>query len=80
VPRSGLLGTAQAATTGQDLHFVQISDSHIGFSHDPNTDVPGTLQAAVDAVKGMPQKPAWMLHTATSATFPSPRNSTPPRK
>jgi len=63
VPRSGLLGSAQAATTGQDLHFVQISDSHIGFSHDPNTDVPGTLQEAVDAVKGMPQKPALMLHT-----------------
>ena len=29
--------------------FVQISDSHIGFNKDANTDVPGTLKAAIDA-------------------------------
>ena len=61
VPRSALIGSAAAATN--DLAFVQISDSHIGFSLDPNTDTPGTLAAAIDQLKAMPRKPALMLHT-----------------
>src|SRR5580698_5597053 len=61
VPRSALIGTANAATT--DLAFVQISDSHIGFNKDANPDTPGTLAAAIDQLKAMPQKPALMLHT-----------------
>jgi 3',5'-cyclic AMP phosphodiesterase CpdA len=62
VPRSALIGSAAAATNA-GFSFVQISDSHIGFSHDPNTDTPGTLAAAIDQLKAMPQKPALMLHT-----------------
>ncbi len=61
IPRSRLIGSAEAAETG--LSFVQISDSHIGFSRDPNTDVPGTLAAAIDQVKAAPGKPALMIHT-----------------
>ena len=64
VPRSRLLGAAPAAAAEtSSLHFVQISDSHIGFSHDPNTDTPATLQAAVDQVRAMPERPAFMVHT-----------------
>ncbi len=59
--RSGLIGSAAAATN--DLTFVQISDSHIGFNKDANSDTPGTLAAAIDQLKAMPQKPALMLHT-----------------
>ena len=44
VPRSSLLGSAQAATPAKGLSFVQISDSHIGFKNPPNPDTPGTLQ------------------------------------
>ncbi len=64
VPRSGLLGaSAQAAAPSGDFSFLQISDSHVGFAHDPNMDVPGTLQAAVDQAKALPGKHALMLHT-----------------
>ncbi len=65
IPRSGVLdATAQAASQpNADLTFVQISDSHIGFAHDPNLDTPGTLQAAIDQIGAMPLRPALLLHT-----------------
>ena len=46
-----------------DLSFVQISDSHIGFNKPANTDVVGTLQAAIDEINALPSAPAFMLHT-----------------
>lgn len=46
-----------------DFTFVQISDSHIGFNHAPNTDVKGTLQKAIDRVNALDTRPALMLHT-----------------
>jgi 3',5'-cyclic-AMP phosphodiesterase len=61
IPRSGLVGSAQAATTG--LSFAQISDSHLGFNKPANPDVTGTLKAALDRVTAEPQKPAFMIHT-----------------
>ncbi|MCW3474502.1 metallophosphoesterase family protein [Limobrevibacterium gyesilva] len=61
IPRSGLLGSAQAATPSGGFSFAQISDSHIGFARDPNTDTPATLAAAVAQVKAM--APALILHT-----------------
>ncbi len=36
VPRSRLIGSAEAATT--DFTFVQISDSHLGFDKPANTE------------------------------------------
>jgi 3',5'-cyclic-AMP phosphodiesterase len=45
------------------LSFVQISDSHIGFKKAANTDVAGTLQAAVDKINALPSQPAFILHT-----------------
>ena len=33
-----------------ELSFVQISDSHMGFNKPANTDVAGTLKAAVDKI------------------------------
>jgi predicted MPP superfamily phosphohydrolase len=46
-----------------DFSFVQISDSHIGFSKPANTDVAGTLQAAIDKINAMQNRPAFVLHT-----------------
>jgi Icc protein len=61
VPKSGLLGARQPAT--DDLFFVQISDSHIGFSKAANADVTATMQAAVAKINALPVQPAFLLHT-----------------
>src|SRR6476659_11048692 len=45
------------------LRFVQISDSHIGFDKPANTDVTGTLRAAVAKIKAAPEQPSFILHT-----------------
>jgi 3',5'-cyclic-AMP phosphodiesterase len=46
-----------------ELSFVQISDSHMGFSKAANPDVAGTLKAAVDKINGLAAPPEFMLHT-----------------
>ena len=46
-----------------ELHFVQISDSHIGFNKPANPDVAGTLRAAIDKINGLPQEPEFIIHT-----------------
>ena len=62
VPRSRLLGSARAAEAG-GFSFVQISDSHIGFSNAPNTDTPGTMQEAIDLVSRQKANASLMIHT-----------------
>jgi len=56
-------GTFAAAAPGDNLTFVQISDSHIGFALPANTDVIGTLNATVDRINALPQQPAFVMHT-----------------
>jgi 3',5'-cyclic AMP phosphodiesterase CpdA len=46
-----------------DFGFVQISDSHIGFNKAANTDVLGTLNAAISKINAMPVNPSFVLHT-----------------
>jgi 3',5'-cyclic-AMP phosphodiesterase len=53
---------ASAAAAGE-LSFVQISDSHMGFSKPANPDVAGTLKAAVDKINGLSNAPEFLLHT-----------------
>jgi len=62
VPRSSLIGYAEAATA-PGLSFVQISDSHIGFKNPPNADTPGTLTEAIALVEQQKGSAAFMLHT-----------------
>ena len=62
VPRSLRVEEAQAADLA-GLSFAQISDSHIGFNKDANTDVPGTLKAAIDQIRALPRPPSFLLHT-----------------
>src|SRR5438045_9301780 len=45
-----------------DLSFLQISDSHIGFSKDANKDVTETFKIALDRTKAMPTPPAIPHH------------------
>jgi Icc protein len=46
-----------------DLSFVQISDSHIGFTKPANPDVTGTLNHAIAKINALPTPPAFVLHT-----------------
>ena len=53
-------GTAGAA--GVPL-FVQLSDTHIGFTKEANPDVGGTLRVAIGRVNALAHPPAFILHT-----------------
>jgi Icc protein len=48
---------------GDDFTFVQISDSHIGFNKDANSNVIGTMQEAIGRIKALPKKPDLIIHT-----------------
>jgi hypothetical protein len=61
VPR--MLGIGEASAAGGGLHFVQISDSHIGFDKDPNHDSAGTFKAAIDQIRAMNIRPSFLFHT-----------------
>ena len=61
VPKSSILGSAQAAESG--FSFLQISDSHVGFDKPANPNALGTLQEAIGNIKKLPDKPAFMVHT-----------------
>jgi 3',5'-cyclic-AMP phosphodiesterase len=57
------IGRMNAKEMAGELSFVQISDSHMGFNKAANTDVAGTLKAAVDKINALPVAPQFMLHT-----------------
>jgi Icc protein len=65
----GLLSSSAFGKPGRagegrgDFTFVQISDSHIGFSKPANPDVTGTLQAAVEKINALPRTPDFIIHT-----------------
>ena len=63
IPRSAMIGSAEAADMSKGLHFVQISDTHVGFAKDANPDVVGTFREAVGLVNAVPNPPAFALHT-----------------
>lgn len=60
---SRVLGADGAAQSSGDFSFVQISDSHIGFSKEVNKDVTGTLKLAIDRINALAQQPQLLLHT-----------------
>jgi 3',5'-cyclic AMP phosphodiesterase CpdA len=63
VPRSlGLVGEANAQGAG-GLTFLQVSDSHVGFDKPANPNALGTLEEAINKIKALPTKPAFMIHT-----------------
>jgi Icc protein len=60
---TGLLTTEPASAAANSFSFVQISDSHIGFSRPENPDVLGTFRKTIEAVNALPQQPAFVVHT-----------------
>jgi 3',5'-cyclic AMP phosphodiesterase CpdA len=63
VPRNLNLGAAALAAEPSGFSFVQISDTHMGFKAEANPDPNATLQAALDKIAALPNKPAMMIHT-----------------
>lgn len=59
---SQAFGQSTGARAG-DLHFVQISDTHIGFTKPANPDVASTLQAAIAKINALPDEPEFLIHT-----------------
>ena len=55
-----------------DFSFLQISDSHIGFSKDANKDVTETFRIALDRINAMPTQPAFLLHTGDISQLSKP--------
>lgn len=43
--------------------FVQISDTHVGFHGDANSDVLATFQQAIDKINALPVRPDFVMHT-----------------
>ena len=60
---SRVLGQSVSPAADGDFSFVQISDSHIGFSKEVNKDVTATLQIAIDRINAFPARPDLLLHT-----------------
>lgn len=56
------VAATQKPGAGRPL-FVQISDTHLGFSKDANPDVAGTLRQATGLINGMAERPSLLLHT-----------------
>jgi 3',5'-cyclic AMP phosphodiesterase CpdA len=60
---SRALGQAPGQAKKADFTFIQISDSHIGFSKPPNQDVAGTLQLTMAKINALPTRPDLVIHT-----------------
>lgn len=65
VPTSRVFAAEQDTATAGSFNFVQISDSHIGFSKPANTNTTATLAAAIEKINlaQSTQKCDLMLHT-----------------
>jgi 3',5'-cyclic-AMP phosphodiesterase len=72
VSRAFAKGYGKDAIKGADFSFVQISDSHIGFSKPANPDVTATLQTAINKINAMPQAPDFIIHTGDLSQLSKP--------
>ncbi len=63
IPVSSVFGATTPRQKAEDFSFIQISDSHIGFTKAANPDVTGTLQKAVDKIKAVHSAPDFLIHT-----------------
>jgi 3',5'-cyclic-AMP phosphodiesterase len=72
VSRAFAQGAGHTAGKGADFTFVQISDSHIGFSKPANPDVTATLQTAINKINAMPHKPDFLIHTGDLSQLSKP--------
>jgi 3',5'-cyclic AMP phosphodiesterase CpdA len=65
-------GDQMSKMKGSDFSFIQISDSHIGFSKEANPDVTATLQVAVDRINSTAAQPDFLLHTGDISQLSKP--------
>ena len=63
VPASIALGAEAAAMKATPFSFVQVSDSHIGFSKPFNPDARVTFREAIAKIGSLPRKPDFIIHT-----------------
>jgi Icc protein len=56
-------GTASAAADTGQLRFVQVSDSHLGFTGTANPDVTATFASAIDQANSLGYEPDFVMHT-----------------
>jgi hypothetical protein len=54
---------SQKESATASFTFVQVSDSHLGFSREPNRDVAETYREAIRRINALEQQPAFILHT-----------------
>jgi 3',5'-cyclic-AMP phosphodiesterase len=75
-------GASGSAKDSGALHFVQVSDSHIGFTGPANMDVTGSFTRAIEKINALPDRPAFVMHTgdlthlSTAAQFDQVRQMT----
>src|SRR5438046_10173899 len=58
-----------------DLSFLQISDSHIGFSEEANKDVTETFKIALDRINAMHTPPSFLIQTGDITPLSKPQES-----
>jgi 3',5'-cyclic-AMP phosphodiesterase len=63
VPLSLGLLQPRVAAAAHPFTFLQVSDSHIGFSKPANPDARVTWRAAVEKIRALPRRPAFIVHT-----------------
>ena len=68
-----LAGGPAAARPAAAFSFVQVSDSHIGFNKDPNPDARATFREAVEHIRALPVRPAFILHTGDVSHLSKPQ-------
>jgi hypothetical protein len=56
-------GRPAGAQAGTDFHFVQVSDTHWGYSGPANPDAAHTLEKAVATVNALPRQPDFIVFT-----------------
>jgi Icc protein len=66
-----LVSSSHTAPATQDFAFVQISDSHIGFTGPANANVTSTFSEAIDQVNALPDRPDFVIHTGDLTHFSS---------
>ena len=71
----GIMRATAEAAPGT-FSFVQISDSHIGYTGPANDDVRATLQKAVADINAMPNQPTFVIHTGDVTHLSKARSST----
>ncbi len=59
----GIVGAADMKAGQDDFLFVQLSDTHWGFSGPPNPDATGTLKKAIASVNSMKTQPDFVVFT-----------------